>query len=387
MCNEHVHLCRLGAGVDMRMCCCLSREDLNAPKSHEFLPLRLCYSTFPEKLHDCLRPQVPNFAVGLTQWSHLSKPTVRISRSRKIEGRPKEDRGRSRKIEEDGGSANRSRKIEEDRGKIEERSRKDRRKDRRIIEEWSRNDQGRSRKDRGSYVFFSEPFLGNFCDVGVRNFFGRWSVQMDCVLGPGVPPPAVKFTSPKMRNRAMRDFGAHKGGRQGAFTWSYMCTYGEAAVLEQRSFGGALLWAVWIVELKRRCDMREQRDRPQSCGKHRSLPEIYEILPFLSTEKDFRAENCPKPVLLWAPTVTPLQRVATLQNPCMTRAHEGRSSLSILKSRELVSAFLLTRSTPLQPLPTTQLPHSQENVPKPTTPPPPLSHRARQWTLIGKNTG
>ena len=74
---------------------------------------------------------VPNFAVGLTQWSPPSKPIVRISRSRKIERRSRkieEDRGKSRKdgvkwrtIEEDRG---RSRKIEENRGKIEERSRK-----------------------------------------------------------------------------------------------------------------------------------------------------------------------------------------------------------------------------------------------------------------------
>ena len=65
-----------------------------------------------------------------------------------------EDRGRSRNIKEDRGSAKRSRKIEE-------RSRKDR---------------GRSRND----VFFSEMFLGNFRDAGVLGIFGR----MVCADGP-----------------------------------------------------------------------------------------------------------------------------------------------------------------------------------------------------------
>ena len=115
---------------------------------------------------------------------------------RKIE----EDRGRWRKIKEDRGSAKRSRKIEEDRrisrkieedrGKIEE--------DRGKIEEGSM----KTGEDRGNYVFFSEPSLGNFRDAGVFfEFLGGWSVQMGCILGPGFafgaeppPPPAVKFT-------------------------------------------------------------------------------------------------------------------------------------------------------------------------------------------------
>ena len=69
-------------------------------------------------------------------------------------------------------------------------------------------------------------------------------------------------------------------------------------------------------------------------------------------------------------------------------------ALYMLKWRELFSALLLTRSgcqSPTDPSkpPTSSLPGecSQAHHPAPWAGPPPPSHRARQWTLIGENKG
>ena len=101
-------------------------------------------------------------------------------------------------------------KVEEDRGKIEGRSRKieeDRGRLRKI-----EDDRGRSRKikeDRGNYVFFCEPFLGKFRDAGVcREFLGRGSVRMDCVLGPGFAFGAEPPTPPCREIYQSPDLGA-----------------------------------------------------------------------------------------------------------------------------------------------------------------------------------
>ena len=78
-------------------------------------------------------------------------------------GKIQEDRGESRKIEEDRGRPRERGEIEEDQGKLRKIK-----EDRRKIEERSMKIEG----SRGNCVFLGEPFLGSFRDAGVlMNFW------------------------------------------------------------------------------------------------------------------------------------------------------------------------------------------------------------------------
>ena len=136
---------------------------------------------------------------------------MRSSRSREDRGKIEEDRGRSRKIEGARRDRGRSRKIEKDRG----RSRKDRGK----IEERSREDRGKIVEDRGNYVFFSEPFLGNFRDAGVFRkcwadglceWTAFWGQASPLELNPSTPPPPpLNFTSSVTSGEVLGTCGEH----------------------------------------------------------------------------------------------------------------------------------------------------------------------------------